>query len=150
MRVVIEPAAAEVVPGGDEVSVEVRIYNLSPIVDAYRVTAPDAPAWLTVGAAEVRLLPNSNELATIKLRIAPGTLVPAGTSRLLVRVQSVAHPELAVDEHIELTVAAVATPLVLRVEPSVVRAKDAEPGTFPRNDRQLRRQPGPPGDAVRP
>ena len=130
VRVVIEPAAAEVVPGGDEVSVEVRIYNLSPIVDAYRVTAPDAPAWLTVGAAEVRLLPNSNELATIKLRIAPGTLVPAGTSRLLVRVQSVAHPELAVDEHIELTVAAVATPLVLRVEPSVVRAKDAEPGTF--------------------
>jgi hypothetical protein len=130
VRVVIDPAAAEVVPGGDEVSVEVQIYNLSPIVDAYRVTAPDAPGWLTIGAAEVRLLPNSNDLATIKLRIAAGTLVPAGTSRLLVRVQSVAHPELAVDEHIELTVAAVATPLVLRVEPSVVRAKDAEPGAF--------------------
>jgi hypothetical protein len=130
VRVVIEPATAEVVPGGDEVSVEVQIYNLSPIVDAYRVTAPDAPAWLTVGAAEVRLLPNSNELATITLRILAGTLVPAGTSRLLVRVQSVAHPEMAVDEHIELTVAAVMTPLVLRVEPSVVRAKDAEPGRF--------------------
>src|SRR6476469_6113532 len=57
VRVVIEPAAAEVLPGGDEVSVEVQIYNLSPIVDAYRVTAPDAPDWLTVGAAEVRLLP---------------------------------------------------------------------------------------------
>ena len=68
VRVAIEPASAEVVPGGDEVSVDVQIYNLSPIVDAYRVTAPDAPAWLTVGAAEVRLLPNSNELATIRLQ----------------------------------------------------------------------------------
>ena len=28
--------------------IEVQVYNLSPIVDAYRIWAPDAPDWLTV------------------------------------------------------------------------------------------------------
>ena len=72
VRVAIEPASAEVVPAGDEVRVDVQIYNLSPIVDAYRVTAPEAPPWLTVGATEVRLLPNSNELASITLKSLAG------------------------------------------------------------------------------
>ena len=38
---------------GDAVSVEVQIFNLSPIVDAFRVTAPEAPTWLTTSSSEV-------------------------------------------------------------------------------------------------
>ena len=64
------------VPGGDEVSVEVQIFNLSPIVDAFRVTAPDAPAWLAPSAPEVRLLPNSNELQPAHGADPGRTLVP--------------------------------------------------------------------------
>jgi|GEM_PF-1319749 len=128
VRVAFEPTSAEVVPGGDPVSIEVQVYNLSPIVDAFRVTAPLAPPWLAVSTAEVRLLPNSNERTQITVRIAAGTLVPAGTLQLLLRVQSVAHPELVVEDHLELTIPGVQTPLVLRLEPSIVRVKDNQAG----------------------
>src|SRR6185312_13461503 len=128
VRAVIEPAAVEVMPGGDAESIEVQVYNLSQIVDAYRIWAPEAPDWLTVSEQEVRLLPGSNDRASITLRIAGGRLVPAGVSTLVVRVQSVAHPEITVDADIELTVPGVEVPLVLRLEPSIVRVRDEHPG----------------------
>ncbi len=128
VRVVVEPQNLEVLPGGDAVSVDVQIFNLSPIVDAFRVTAPQAPAWLTTSSSEVRLLPNSNERTRFTMQIPGGTLVHAGISRLLLRVQSVAHPEVIVDENLDLTVPAVAAALVLRLEPSIVRVKDSQAG----------------------
>ena len=43
LQVVLEPTAVEVFPGGDPASIDVRVHNLSPIVDAYVVTdRPDA------------------------------------------------------------------------------------------------------------
>lgn len=128
VRVTVEPMAVVVLPGGDAVNVEVQIFNLSPIVDAFRVSAPEAPTWLTASSSEVRLLPNSNERTQLRLQIPGGMLVPAGVSRLLLRVQSVAHPELVVTEHLELTVPAIAAALVLRLEPSIVRVKDNQAG----------------------
>ena len=128
VRVTLEPLAVELVPGGDPVNIAAQIYNVSPIVDAYRVSAPEAPPWLTTTSAEVRLLPNGNESTQLTLRIPIGTLVAAGRSRLLIRVQSVAHPEVIVDEYLDLTVAAIVTPLVLRLEPSIVRVKNDEAG----------------------
>lgn len=128
VRAVLDPMAVEVLPGGDAQTIQVQVYNLSPIVDAYRVWAPDAPDWLTVSEQEVRLLPGSNDRTEITLRIAGGRLVPAGTSTLVVRVQSVAHPEITVDQPVEVTVPAVEVPLVLRLEPSVVRVRDDQPG----------------------
>ena len=120
--------AVELVPGGDPVSIAAQIYNVSAIVDAYRVWAPEPPSWLTTTSTEVRLLPNGNESTQLTLRIPIGTLVPAGRSPVLIRVQSVAHPEVIVDEYLDLTVAAVVTPLVLRLEPSIVRVKNDEAG----------------------
>lgn len=128
VRVVLDPTAVEVVPGGDTETIQAQVYNLSPIVDAYRIWAPDAPDWLTVSDQEVRLLPGSNDRAAITLRIAGGRLVPAGVSTLVIRVQSVAHPEITVDQPVELTVPGVEVPLVLRLEPSVVRVRDDQPG----------------------
>lgn len=128
VRVAFEPTAVMVVPGGGAVSIEVQIFNLSAIVDAFRVTAPQAPAWLTTSSSEVRLLPNSNERTQLTLQIAPGTLVSAGMTQLELRVQSVAHPEVIVTEHLEVTVPAVASPLVLRLEPSIVRVRDNQAG----------------------
>jgi hypothetical protein len=128
VRAVIEPAAAEVVPGGDSETIEVQVYNLSPIVDAYRIWAPDAPDWLSVSEHEVRLLPGTNDRAAVTLRIAAGRLVPAGVSTLVIRVQSVAHPEITVDQVVELTVPGVEVPLVLRLEPSIVRVREDQPG----------------------
>ncbi len=128
VRAVIDPAAAEVVPGGDVETLEVQVYNLSPIVDAYRIWAPDAPDWLTVSEQEVRLLPGTNDRTAVTLRIPGGRLVPAGVSTLVIRVQSVAHPEITVDHEIALTVPGIEVPLMLRLEPSIVRARDDQPG----------------------
>src|SRR5664279_5649795 len=128
VRVLVEPTALEVVPGGDDVGIDVQIYNLSPIVDAFRMTIADAPNWLTASATEVRLLPSSNENARLTLKIATGRLVPAGLFPVVLRVQSVAHPEIIVENPIDLTVPGILTPLALRLEPSIVRVKDSDPG----------------------
>ena len=130
IRVDIAPSAVELTPGGDDTTVVVSVFNLSDIVDAYLISAPDAPGWLTCSSAEVRLLPNGEESAELTLRIAAGTLVPAGRVPVTVRVHSVAHPEIVVDRPIDLTVLGVRAPLLLRVEPSVVRIKDVEAARF--------------------
>ena len=76
VRIAIVPEAVEVLPGGDEIGVDVQIFNLSPIVDAFRVTTPTAPDWLVTSAPEVRLLPNSNEHSRLSVRIPGGTSGP--------------------------------------------------------------------------
>src|SRR5690349_2517139 len=50
VRMAVEPEAVEVLPGGDEIGVDIQIFNLSPIVDAFRVTTPTAPDWLVTSA----------------------------------------------------------------------------------------------------
>ena len=128
LQITVEPTAVVVTPGGDPESVEVRVHNLSPIVDAYVVEIVDPPPWLTTSTAEVRLLPTTNDLARLTLSIASGPLVPAGAVDLRLRVRSQAHPEIWVSEPLELTVPAIEAPVGLRLEPSMVRAKDSEPG----------------------
>ncbi len=123
-----DPTAVVVTPGGDPEIIEVRVHNLSPIVDAYVVEIVDPPSWLTTTTAEVRLLPTTNDLARVTLAIGPGALVPAGAVELVIRVRSQAHPEIWLTEPVEVTVPAIEAPIGLRLEPSMVRAKDAEPG----------------------
>ncbi|MEP6561838.1 MAG: hypothetical protein ABJD68_12300 [Nakamurella sp.] len=130
MRVVVEPVAVDVIPGGDPVGIAVLVYNLSPIVDAFSMAAASAPPWLTVQSAEVRLLPNRSEPTTLAVQIVPGVLAPAGRTELVLRVQSLAHPEVLIERIIEVTVPAIVTPIGLRIEPSMIRAKDTEAGHF--------------------
>ena len=61
------------------------------------------------------------------MRIPGGTLVPAGITPLLLRVQSVAHPEVTVEQAWSSR-PAIDAPLVLRLEPTIVRVKDRQPG----------------------
>ncbi|MET0864194.1 MAG: hypothetical protein ABWZ98_07650, partial [Nakamurella sp.] len=130
MRVVVEQTAIDVVPGGDPVGIAVLIYNLSPIVDAFAMSVLQAPEWLAVQSAEVRLLPHRSEQTTLTAQIVPGILAPAGRTELVLRVQSLAHPEIVVDTLIDITVPAIDTPIGLRIEPILIRAKDAEAGNF--------------------
>ena len=128
LQITVEPTAVTVTPGGDPESVEVRVHNLSPIVDAYVVEIVEPPGWLTASTAEVRLLPTTNDLARVTLSIAGGALVPAGAVDLVLRVRSQAHPEIWVSEPLQVTVPAIEAPIGLRLDPSMVRAKDSEPG----------------------
>ncbi len=130
IRVLVEPVAIELAPGGDDAAIDAAVYNLSDIVDAYLISVGSGPDWLTSSTAEVRLLPNGAERARLTVRIAAGTLAPAGQVPLAVRVQSVAHPEIVVDHPVDLTVLGIRSPLLLRVEPSIVRIKDADAGRF--------------------
>jgi len=128
LQVVLEPTAVEVFPGGDPASIDVRVHNLSPIVDAYVVQVRRPPQWLQASSGEVRLLPSTNESTRLSIGIPAGTLVPAGRFTLTVTTRSVAHPEIFVDDLVELTVPAVDAPLGLQLEPSMVRVKDSAAG----------------------
>ena len=76
---------------------------LQPLADRRRLPGLGARAagLADHSTTEVRLLPNGNELTRLTLQIPVGTLAPAGRSRLLIRVQSVAHPEVIVDDQLD-------------------------------------------------
>ncbi len=125
VRVSVEPTSIEVAPGGERSGIEVVVYNMSQIVDAYQIIAVDPPDWLQAESAEVRLLPGTSESTMVDVGVAPGVLAPAGSYPLRVRVQSVAHPEIVVEYVVTVGVLQTTRPLTLRLEPTVIRAVDA-------------------------
>lgn len=124
----VEPKEVLVVPGGNPVAVDVRIFNVSSIVDAYAVEAPQAPAWLHVDPGEVRLLPNTDEVVRLTISIPGQTLVPAHQAGLYVQVRSFSDPAVRYGEHVQMTVPAIDAPMTLRLEPSLIRLRDTGTG----------------------
>ena len=106
----------------------VTVWNLSPIVDAYRIEAANPPGWLDVSSAEVRLLPTTSGQDRITARIRSGSVALAGLTRLRLAVRSVAYPQVFLEVDLDLTVPASDVPVTLRLEPSVVKVKDATSG----------------------
>ena len=106
----------------------VTVWNLSPIVDAYRIEAANPPGWLDVSSAEVRLLPTTSGQERITARIRSGSVALAGLTRLRLAVRSVAYPQVFLEVDLDLTVPASDVPVTLRLEPSVVKVKDATSG----------------------
>lgn len=128
LRVVLEQREVQVEPGGEPAAIEVRIFNASTIVDAYIVEVPQAPLWLQVRAAEVRLLPNTDEAVRLTVHIPGHTLVTAHESGLAIRVRSVTDAAVVYDDVVALTVLAIDVPIGLRLEPSILRVKDSGTG----------------------
>ena len=129
LRVEVEPTGAELELDGDPVTFTVSVWNLSPIVDAYRIQAAAAPRWLDVTvrrapAAADHQRPGADHRpdparARSRSRAARGSRladpvggVPAGVPR----------------GDLDLTVPASEVPVTLRLEPSVVKVKDAASG----------------------
>jgi hypothetical protein len=130
LRVVLSTTEVELAPGGEPVSVDVEVQNLSDIVDAYVVDIPDAPAWLELDSSDVRLMPNSSGTLRVTLRLRTGVLPVAQTIRVSARVRSHAASGLMSTHALTVSVSEIDRPVVLRVEPSVIRVKDQPGGDF--------------------
>lgn len=115
-------------PGGEPVALEVRIANQSTIVDAYVVEAPEAPPWLQVRTAEVRLLPNTDKAVRLLVHIPGDSTVAAHQTGLAIRVRSVTDASVRYDDVVRLAVLAIDVPITLRLKPSLLRVRDCETG----------------------
>lgn len=126
LRIHVEPPHIELKPGGEPAQLKVRVFNVSTIVDAFRIDVPTAPEWLDVRPAEVRLLPGTDEVLEVELSI-PDVPVRAHDGYVYVEVRSVANPSVAEGHDVGLTVAARDSSLSLDLQPQVARVRDGQP-----------------------
>ena len=115
-RMVVEPKTIAIVGGGEE-TISIEIYNLSPLVDAFVVSAPQAPDWLVVSSAEVTLLPNMSGRTELHIKTKSDKLVPTNYLRLLIRTRSISNPEWVANDYIELSLDEAAGPLLTQAKP---------------------------------
>ncbi len=128
LAVTSTPTTVEVRPTGEPVEVAVLIGNHSDIVDGYTADVPSRPPWLTVVGAEVRLLPGTEETVQVLFSLAPGTMIPAQQIRVPLRVRSTSHPAIEITTLITVAVPVVDGTLMIRLEPQVIRVRDAGTG----------------------
>ena len=128
MKITVEPTAVSVTPGLEPAPVSVHVFNLSSVVDRLTVSLVDPPAFVTAVPAEVRLLPNTDQVLNFSIGLIPTPLAPAGRYRLDLRVRSEAHPEAERRQRLEFTVGVVDGPVTLTLTPSIVRVRDSADG----------------------
>jgi len=130
LRAALSPTEVKLTQDGAPISVEVEVHNLSDIVDAYVVDIPDAPEWLELDSTDVRLMPDTSGSLRLNLRIRAGHMPMAQTIRVPVQVRPHTAPGLMSAQTLTVSVPEVDRPVVLRVEPSVIRVKDQPGGDF--------------------
>lgn len=130
LRTMLEPTSVVLRPGVAPVAVEVRVFNLSTIVDTFIVEAPYAPRWMRVPLAQLPLLPNTDDSVRLELSIPEGSFVPAVQTPLEIWVRSVSDPSVMRREYVQVTVPPNEADVELRLEPSVVRLHDRSDGAL--------------------
>lgn len=125
LRAVAEPTKVVVDLDGRPSTVSVRVFNLSGIVDGYRIDAPTAPRWLRVEPADVRLLPGTDGTAEVVLAVPDVAGVPAHDTSVRLRVRSIADPDVAHSLHLDVSVPASAADVALTLEPAMLRGERA-------------------------
>jgi hypothetical protein len=113
---------------GTPVRVPVEIANTSTIVDGYVVEAVDAPPWLEATSAQVELLPGTQEEVRTQLWVTSRALVPAQTVPVTLRVRNTTGSLSVQDTTVQITVPALAVPVELHAEPTLVRVNDLDAG----------------------
>lgn len=125
-RLTTEHDAVTVPVTGESATISIKIANTSSIVDGYLVEAPGAPEWLVVEASQLQLLPGTDEVLAVELRIASETLVPAQQFRVVLRVRSMAQGSAQAGLPVLVSVPVVDAPVLLRGEPRLVRVRDRD------------------------
>lgn len=128
LKVLVEPREITLLPGGDPVSIQVHIFNLSRIVDAYSVSIDRGPRWLQGSAAEVRLLPGTAEKVPLTVNIPHGRLVFAQSVRLPIWVRSQSNAAVGFQIWVNITVPIIESPVDVQLEPSLIRARPGGDG----------------------
>src|SRR5436190_12223751 len=125
LRLQVDPTQVRVTPGGDPVSVKVRLYNGTRIVDEFHVAAVGIGQWLDAPPARVRLFPDAEGSVKLELSIPPGRFVPAGERMVGVQITSVSNPKVTALERVQVSVAEVVQGESLTLQPQVVRGVDS-------------------------
>ena len=128
LRVVADTTAVTLTPGRDPVVLTVTVFNASRIVDRYAVDIPDAPPWLKLAADELRLAPSTDDKIRATLRIPAPPLIAAGQHRLTLRVRSATTADAVWTAPLILTVGVIDAPVVLTLDPVLVRVRDMVEG----------------------
>ena len=121
LRVEVEPRNIQVTPGGTPVSLKVRVFNGTRVIDEFKIAAIGTGQWLQADSATLRLFPDKEDEAELSLSVTPGQFVPAGPRTIGIRVDSTSNPDLSRTERVDVEVAAVVAEESLFLEPSVVR-----------------------------
>lgn len=125
-RLTAEHDAVTVPVTGEPAGLSLQIANTSDIVDGYLVEAPGAPDWLVVEASQLQLLPGTDELLPVELRITSEVLIPAQQLRVVLGVRSMAQMSAHANLPVLVTVPVVDAPVLLRGEPRLVRVRDRD------------------------
>ncbi|MCP3993669.1 MAG: PASTA domain-containing protein [bacterium] len=121
VRVSVEPARVEVGLGA-AVSVEVRVFNASEIVDHFAVSALGVdPAWVSVDVETAQLEPGAEAMLTLSIALPETAHLVAGEHVVGIRVASLSNPAESAVEEIRLDVG-VQSDLAFAMEPSQLRA----------------------------
>ncbi len=95
---------------GERASIEVEVFNGSPIVDEFRVDLlgpwvdPIRPEWVTVQPVTLALFPNSSGTVLLTLDIPSASQLLAGAHVIGIRVRSMTDPDAAYVAELPLTV----------------------------------------------
>ena len=125
-RIAAEQREVVVPPTGEAAVLTLRVMNTSAIVDGYVVESPDAPHWLQVEPAQLRLLPGSEEVLLARMRVSSTTLVPAQQLHVTLRIRSLSQAPAQAELPVQVTVPAIDAPVRLHAEPSVLRVRDRD------------------------
>ena len=125
-RIAAEQREVVVAPTGEPAVLTLRVMNTSAIVDGYVVESPDAPHWLQVEPAQLRLLPGSEEVLLARMRVSSTTLVPAQQLHVTLRIRSLSQAPAQAELPVQVTVPAIDAPIRLHAEPSVLRVRDRD------------------------
>lgn len=112
-----------------EAPVEVQIRNPSTIVDAYQLKLIGAPPWLTLSHPEITLMPGTTELITATFGTTAGTLIPAQTFTVGVRVCSQRDAARFTELPVTITVPQSGPAIKMTTRPTAVRLVDETTGT---------------------
>ena len=129
-RAVLEQPGAQVPATGEPVSLQLEVTNTSMIVDGYAVDAPGAPDWLLVESGDVQLLPGTEGVLPVQLRISSPSLVPAQRFQQVLRIRSLSQAPAHVDVSVDVTVPVIDAPVRLRAEPRLLRTRDQAEAEF--------------------
>lgn len=125
-RIEADQMSVDLAATGEPAVIKLLIANTSSIVDGYGIEPLDAPPWLTVHGDEVQLLPGTEEMVPLRLRIVSEALVPTQETRLTIRIKSLSQAPAHRDFSVGIVVPPLNIPVRVHAEPSMLRVKDRD------------------------
>jgi hypothetical protein len=125
LRISVDPTQVRITPGADPVSLSIRVFNGTRIVDEFHVSAVGIGQWLDAAPARVRLFPDAEGSAELKLSIPQARFVPAGIREVGVQVTSVSDPAVTAIERVQVSVAEVVKGESLTLQPQIVHGTES-------------------------